>query len=59
MMASGSGRKREVMKGVIQHDSKEGRHTKAGGIHMFSHFLRQPRLELSVLLLNEFFFLDK
>lgn len=38
LMDSGSGRKREVMKGVIKHDSKEGRPTKGDGIHMFSHF---------------------
>lgn len=44
MMDSGNGRMREVMKGVIEHYSEDGRRTKADGIHMFSNFLRKTWL---------------
>lgn len=54
MMDSGNGRMREVMKGVIEHYSEDGRHTKADGIHMFSNF--DFRLGLFVLLPIKTFF---
>lgn len=45
MTDSGNGRSREVMKGVIKHDSKIGNHTKADGIHMFFKLFEEELAE--------------